>query len=290
MDRYVLHCRKSTLFLRERTHIMGILNVTPDSFSDGGRFLRPEAAIGRALEMIEEGADLLDIGGESTRPGAQPVDTATEIARVVPVVEAIAARTEVPISIDTTKAEVARRALEAGADIINDISAARFDPQIVEVAARFEAPMVLMHIRGTPQTMQNDLHYDDVVAEIEGYLRERIATLRGRGLSRFILDPGIGFGKGLEHNLILLRRLSVLLPLGYPILVGVSRKSFIGALTGVSRPADRLAGTIAAQTAAILNGAAIVRAHDVKAAVEAARVADALKEAAICAADPPQEH
>jgi dihydropteroate synthase len=257
---------------------MGILNVTPDSFYDGGR--RPDAqkALADAMAMAEAGADIIDIGGESTRPGASPVSLDDELARVLPVIRSLRPVTQLPISIDTYKAEVARAALAEGADIVNDISALTFDSEMADVVAAEKAPVVLMHMQGTPRTMQLDPYYSDVVAEVRGFLARRVAFALERGIERekIIIDPGIGFGKTLEHNLALLRGLPGLARVGQPLLVGVSRKGFIGKLLNAV-PEERLEGSLAAAVAAVLAGAHIVRVHDVKATREAIRVADAIR-------------
>ena len=267
--------------LGSRTLIMGVVNVTPDSFSDGGRWLDPAAAAERALELEAAGADLVDIGGESTRPGAAPVPAEEEIARVVPVLERLSGKLRVPISIDTWKGPVARAAFAAGAEVLNDISALRFDPELAAAAASSSGPVVLMHIRGTPRDMQESPVYADVVGEIAAYFRERIAWAAGRGIApgRLILDPGIGFGKTLAHNLEILRRLRELASLGRPLLVGPSRKSFLGAILG-RPPGERLMGTAAAVAAAIFSGAHLVRVHDVREMREVAAVADRILETA----------
>lgn len=262
----------------ERTLIMGIVNVTPDSFSDGGRFLDRDRAVEHALRLVDEGADIIDIGGESTRPGAQPVPLEEELRRVIPVVKELRRLSDVPISVDTYKAEVARQALEAGANIVNDISALRFDPQMARVVAEHDAYVVLMHMQGTPQTMQDNPHYDDVIQDILAFLKERIEVAIDAGIKRekIIIDPGIGFGKLLEHNLEILRRLGELRALGRPILIGPSRKSFIGQLTGL--PVDqRLEGTIASVVVGVLHGAQIVRVHDVAPVRRALQIVDAIK-------------
>jgi len=255
--------------------VMGIVNVTPDSFSDGGLFLEPEAAIAHGMRLAEEGAAILDVGGESTRPGADPVGVDEELRRVLPVVEALAARSGVRVSIDTTKAAVASAALDAGAAIVNDVSAFRFDPELAGVVADAGADCCLMHMLGEPRTMQHDPRYDDVVSEVMAFLEERVAFAVGEGVSeeRVWVDPGIGFGKTVEHNLELLRRLDELVALGRPLVIGTSRKSFLGRLTGRSE-AERLAGTLATNVLALERGARIFRVHDV------APVADALKVAA----------
>jgi dihydropteroate synthase len=264
-----------------RTLLMGVLNVTPDSFSDGGRFLDPARAVERAAEMVAEGADIIDVGGESTRPGGTPVGVGEELRRVVRVVEALAGRVSVPISVDTTKAAVARAALEAGAEIVNDISGLRFDPALAEEAARARAGLVLMHSRGTHETLHTLPPVPDVMAEVTRGLRQSIEEAVRRGVARecIALDPGIGFGKSQEQNVELLARLDRLAAAfeGFPLLVGTSRKRFVGALTGEAAPAARLHGTMATVTAAVLRGAHIVRVHDVRAAAETVRVADAIK-------------
>jgi dihydropteroate synthase len=261
--------------------VMGILNVTPDSFSDGGRFVTVDAAVAQAQRLAAEGADLVDIGGESTRPGAPPVSEAEEIGRVVPVIERLGAtRFPVAISVDTRKAEVARRALAAGAALVNDVQGL-VDPELAEVVARAGVPAVLMHMRGTPADMQSRASYRDVVSEVAQELQQALERARKAGIpaERTILDPGLGFSKTAEHNLTLLKRLEELRALGRPLLVGPSRKSFIGKVTG-AQAADRLAGTLAAVTASVLAGAEFVRVHDVAAARQAAQVARAIREAA----------
>lgn len=265
--------------LGRRTLVMGVLNTTPDSFFDGGRYDALDAAVARAEQMLAEGADILDIGGESTRPGAEPVPEAEELRRTLPVMEAITARfPQAIISIDTTKSGVAARALQAGACIVNDISGMTFDPRMREVAAQAGALVVLMHIQGTPRTMQKNPHYTDVVAEVRDTLHVHAQRAQQAGISRenIWLDPGIGFGKTLEHNLQLLRHLPTLKSLGYPVLIGTSRKSFIGHLLGGLPPEERLEGTLATLALSVAWGADIVRVHDVQAAVRAVRVADAL--------------
>ncbi len=266
-----------TLSLSERTRVMGVLNVTPDSFSDGGRYVDPGRAVAHALQMLDEGADIIDVGGESTRPGAREVSVGMEIERTVPLIARI--RAQAPgavVSIDTTKAPVARAALEAGAQMVNDISGLGFDAAIADVAAEFGASLVLMHMQGTPRTMQAAPHYTDVVKEVLAFLDERATRAIEAGVpaDRIIVDPGFGFGKALEHNLEILRRLDEFTALGYPVLVGTSRKSFIGAITG--RPAtERVHGTAATVAIAALRGASIVRVHDVAAMVDVVRVVDA---------------
>ncbi len=246
--------------------IWGILNVTPDSFSDGGRFLDPAAAIAHGLALADDGAHVLDVGGESTRPGAAPVATDEEIARVVPVIEGLrAARDDLTVSIDTRHAAVAEAALAAGASIVNDVSGAG-DPAMLGVVARHAAGLVLMHMRGTPATMQAEPHYDDVTAEVAAYLEARAEAAVDAGIdpARLWIDPGIGFGKTLEHNLTLLRDLEAFVRMGRPVLLGASRKSFLGTLTGREVPAQRVAGSLACVVRAREAGAAAVRVHDVR--------------------------
>jgi dihydropteroate synthase len=265
--------------LGTRTLVMGVLNTTPDSFYDGGRYAAFERALARAEQMLAEGADILDIGGESTRPGAEPVSEDEELRRTVPVIEAIAARyPQAIISIDTTKSRVAELALQAGACIVNDISGMTFDPRMAEVAARAGALVVLMHIQGTPRTMQLNPRYADVVAEVRDTLAAHARRAQQAGIPRenIWIDPGIGFGKTVEHNLQLLHHLPTLKSLGYPVLIGTSRKSFIGHLLGGLPPEERLEGTLATLALAVAWGADIVRVHDVQAAVRAVRIADAL--------------
>jgi dihydropteroate synthase len=259
----------------DRFRVMGVVNVTPDSFSDGGEFLDPAAAIAHGRRLAAEGAGILDIGGESTRPGAQPVDADEELRRVLPVIEALG-DTGAQISIDTTKAEVARQAIDAGASIVNDVSAFRFAPELAGVVADASAHCCLMHMLGEPRTMQDDPRYDDVVADVKAFLEERMefATAAGVREERIWLDPGIGFGKTVEHNLELLRRLDEIVALGRPVVVGTSRKSFLGKLTG--RPEkERLPGTIATNVIALGRGARVFRVHDVAEVVEALTVATA---------------
>jgi dihydropteroate synthase len=277
-----------------RPAVMGIVNVTPDSFSDGGRFFEPDAAIEHGIELAAQGADLLDVGGESTRPGAAPVSAADEIARVLPVVERLSAATSVPVSIDTTKASVAKAALDAGATIVNDVSAGRLDPDILEVTAAAGAGYVAMHMQGEPRTMQLDPKYDDVVREIGDFLVERIDVAHAAGIAAgaITVDPGVGFGKTVEHNLQLLAGLpSLVARVGVPVLIGPSRKTFIGnvlaAATGAPRdlPVDqREEGTLATVAWAVEHGASIVRVHDVRPAWEAIRLLDAMRQAGASAA------
>lgn len=252
--------------------IMGIVNVTPDSFSDGGHFLGTESAVEQGLKLVEDGADILDIGGESTRPGAEPVSQDEELRRVVDVVARLRARTDRLLSIDTTKAEVARQALAAGADIVNDISGLTFDPEIVDVCAGADCGIICMHIRGTPQTMQDDPVYEDVVGDVCRFLSERLARLESRGIARerVVTDPGIGFGKTAQHNVELLSQIAELRALGRPVLIGHSRKQFLAKVLG--RPVEeRLAGTIGVAIAAASQSADIIRVHDVQQTKDALR-------------------
>jgi dihydropteroate synthase len=245
--------------------IMGIVNVTPDSFSDGGSFLEQRAAIDHALKLVEDGADILDIGGESTRPGAEPVSATEEIRRVVGVIAEVRQHTDRLISIDTTKAEVAREALAAGADIVNDISGLTFDPEIVSVCAESDCGIICMHILGTPQTMQADPHYDDVVSDVRSFLSDRLTALEESGIARerVITDPGIGFGKTAQHNVELLSNIAALRDLGRPVLIGHSRKRFLAKVLG--RPVEeRTSGTIGVAIAVAAQGADMIRVHDVR--------------------------
>jgi len=269
------------LDLSARTHIMGVLNVTPDSFSDGGRFFDPADAIAHAEEMVENGADIIDIGGESTRPGSEFVPLEVELNRVVPVIKAVVALgASAAISIDTWKSEVAERALDLGVHVVNDISGLMFDTRLADLAARYEAGLILSHIKGTPKNMQVNPTYDDVVSEVRDVLAKAAgaAMSAGVGPQSIVVDPGIGFGKRLEHNLEILKRLGELVALGYPVLIGPSRKAFIGKLTDAPVD-DRLEGTLAAVTIGVANGASIVRVHDVKEARRALALADAVARA-----------
>jgi dihydropteroate synthase len=257
--------------------VMGIVNVTPDSFSDGGDYLDAQSALAHSLELVQQGASILDVGGESTRPGAEPVSLIEECRRVIPVVESlVAAGVSARISVDTSKAEVAERALAAGAATINDVTALRAAPEIAELVAAAGAQLCLMHMVGTPRTMQQNPHYDDVVSEVKSFLEERIAFATSHGVAeqRIILDPGIGFGKTVEHNLELIRRLPELLALGRPLLIGTSRKSFLGQLTGRDIN-DRIPATLAINVLAYERGATIFRVHDVAPMVDALTVAAA---------------
>lgn len=257
--------------------IMGIVNVTPDSFFDGGRFYEPQQAVAHAVQLVEEGADLLDIGAESTRPGALPVDEEEEHRRLIPVVAAVAKAVSIPISVDTSKAAVARAAIDVGAVMINDVTALRGDTTMVEVVAKTGAGLVLMHMQGTPETMQRSPHYDDVIEDITRFLGERARFAMDRGVAheRIVLDPGIGFGKTITHNVDLLANLDAFLQLGFPLLVGASRKGFIGQLTRQS-PEGRAWGTAGVVALAVEHGANILRVHDVASMKDVVTIADAI--------------
>jgi len=275
---WVLTTRRGQIDMRRQTALMGILNVTPDSFYDGGRHLDAAKAVADGVMMAQEGADVIDIGGESTRPGTQPVSLEEELQRVLPVIKGLRRAVSVPLSIDTYKAQVARAALDEGADIVNDISALRFDPEMGSLIAGEKVPIVLMHMQGNPRTMQAEPRYQNVIEEIKDFLSERVryAVERGVAPENIMIDPGIGFGKTLEHNITLMRGLSSLSSLGQPLLVGASRKTFIGKILGLG-PDERLEGSLAATVAAVLAGANMVRVHDVKEAWRAIRVADAIR-------------
>ena len=277
-DSYPGHALYEGALDLERPLLMGILNVTPDSFSDGGRFDHLDAALQQARRMLDEGAAIVDVGGESTRPGAADVDADAEIGRVVPVIEAIRRESDCLVSIDTSKPEVMAAAAGAGAGMINDVRALR-EPGALEMAARLEVPVCLMHMQGQPRTMQNSPEYDDVVSDVMRFLEERIAACEEAGIprSRLVVDPGFGFGKTVEHNLALLARLGELQALGLPVLAGISRKSTLGALIG--RPVeDRLAASVAAAALACLNGADILRVHDVAETRDAVRISVAVSD------------
>jgi dihydropteroate synthase len=267
------------LVRRRSPLVMGVVNVTPDSFSDGGRFLEADAAVAHALTLVEAGADLLDLGGESSRPGAEPVSVATEMERVVPVLRDLRPRVDVPISIDTTKAAVARAALDLGADVVNDISGLRSDPEMLPLLAGSECGVVLMHMQGEPRTMQDAPRYDDVVAEVGRWLAHRLEALTEAGIAagRMILDPGIGFGKRFADNLELLRHLDALRAGGRPLLVGASRKAFLGRLLGEPQPDQRLEGDLAVAAFCRQAGVDMLRVHDVRATRRLFRVLDALE-------------
>lgn len=269
---------KSKKAFSDRTYVMGVLNVTPDSFSDGGRFFDRQKALAHALEMARDGADIIDVGGESTRPGSNAVSVEEELGRVIPVISRISKKAKVAISIDTRKSKVAEEAVRAGASIINDISGLRHDPKIASVAAKRGARLILMHMKGAPKDMQAAPRYKNLMKEIINYFKESIDIAKHFGVPKedIIVDPGIGFGKTLEHNLEILNRLDELKALGCPICVGTSRKSFIGKTLGISRPDDRLAGTLATCAIAIMKGANIMRVHDVREAVQLSRMVDSV--------------
>ena len=271
------------LDLSRRTAVMGVVNVTPDSFSDGGEFLTADAALGHALELAEAGASLIDVGGESTRPGSARVSAAEETRRIVPVIEVLARRTDIPVCVDTYKPEVARDALAAGARLVNCVVPLHENEAMAEVAARASAPLIVMHMKGQPKTMQDSPAYDDLIGEVYSSLERSARSAVSHGVARanVVVDPGIGFGKTFEHNLQILDRLHEFRTLGMPICVGASRKAFLGAVLGLPRPKDRLAGSLCAAVIAVRGGARRVRVHDVKETVQAVRVADAV--AAHCA-------
>ncbi len=275
---YNLDCRGRRLELGRRTLIMGVLNVTPDSFADGGRFFDRERAVEHGLAMARDGADIIDVGGESTRPFSAPVSAEEEMDRVLPVIEALAGAVDVPISIDTTKAEVARQALAAGAGLLNDVSALRFDPDMAPMAAETGVPLVLMHMKGTPGDMQKDPQYDDLMGEVLVFLEEAVQRAVKAGVRReqVLIDPGIGFGKSFDHNLHLIRDLGRFSVLARPLVLGCSRKAFIGHILG-KEPDERDTGTMAAVAAGVLNGAHVVRVHNVPMAVDTVRMVDAVK-------------
>lgn len=271
---------KFSLDFSKKTHIMGVLNITPDSFSDGGMHFDKSRAVDHALRMIDEGADILDIGGESTRPGSEPVSLDEELRRTIPVIEALSKSITIPISIDTCKSGVAARALEAGASIVNDISGMRLDPEMPKVISRFKVPVVIMHIKGTPKSMQVNPVYRALIPEIMDYFRAGIELAAKFGISEnmIILDPGIGFGKTFTHNLEIINNLQQFTVFKNPILIGPSRKAFLGKILGDLPAQERLEGTAAAVAIAIIKGAHIVRVHDVKEMARVAKVADAIKQ------------
>jgi dihydropteroate synthase len=273
----VLRTRSGPLVL-DRVAVVGVLNATPDSFSDGGLHLDPGQAAAAAAGMVAGGARMLDLGAESTRPGAAPVDAEEERRRLLPVLRAVRAAVRVPISVDTTKADVARAALDDGADVVNDVSAGRLDPDMLPLCARERVPIVLMHMQGTPGTMQADPRYTDVVTDVAEFLAARARTAIAAGIApdAIVLDPGIGFGKTAAHNCFLLRRLDLLVAVGYPVMVGVSRKGFIGQLLGGRATGERLHGTAAAVALAVAGGARLVRVHDVAAMRDVVLVAEAV--------------
>jgi dihydropteroate synthase len=276
--KFKIRLPRRTLALGERTLLMGVLNVTPDSFSDGGTYFDADAALGRALELQRVGADILDIGGESTRPGAEGISAEEELRRILPVVDKLRGRLAIPISIDTSKAEVAEAAAEAGAEIINDVTALRADPRVAEVARGRKLPLILMHMRGSPRTMQQEPFARDVMRDVTVALKKAVATARRAGVakSQIILDPGFGFGKSYDQNFELLARLPELARLGFPLLVGTSRKSFLGRALGGAPESNRIWATAATVAASILQGAHIVRVHDVAEMAQVARVTDVI--------------
>ncbi|MGQ9570412.1 MAG: dihydropteroate synthase [Thermodesulfovibrionales bacterium] len=268
----------------KKTCIMGILNATPDSFSDGGLYLDKSSAIERAYQIAEEGADIIDIGGESTRPGSEPITVQEELRRTIPFIEAISKNIKIPISIDTYKSEVAKVALDAGASMVNDISGLRFDPKMPEIVSEYKVPVVIMHIKGTPKDMQTNPFYEALIPEIMDYFRMgiKIATQAGISEDKIIIDPGIGFGKTFEHNLEIINNLQEFTLFRKPILIGPSRKAFIGKILGDAPISERLEGTSAVVAISILKGANIIRVHDVKEMVKVAKVTDAIKRERLC--------
>ena len=268
-----------SLDFSRKTYLMGILNVTPDSFSDGGLHFDRSSAVDGAMRMVDDGADIVDIGGESSRPGSDPVSLEEELSRTIPIIKSLSSKLSVPISIDTYKAEVARRAIDAGASIVNDISGLRFDPQMPEVVARYGVPVVIMHMKGSPKNMQKNPSYTALIPEILEYFISRTASAIKAGIpaGRIIIDPGIGFGKTFDHNLEIIHNLEKFTSLGRPILIGPSRKAFIGKILGDAPATDRMEGTAAAVAISIMHGANIVRVHDVKEMAKVAKVADSIK-------------
>jgi len=275
----ILQIKGRDFLLGQRTWITGILNVTPDSFSDGGLYLDKNKAVKRGLELAEEGADIIDIGGESTRPGSNSISTVEELKRIIPVLSDLREKTDALISVDTTKSEVARAALDHGADIINDISALRFDPQMTPFAVNRDVPVVLMHMKGTPKTMQANPSYEDLLAEVKSFFKERLETAKTLGIKRekIIIDPGIGFGKRHNDNLLLIKNLQALEEFERPIMIGISRKSFIGKILNLP-VLERIEGTIASAVLSIIHGAHILRVHDVTPIKRAVLVAEAIME------------
>ncbi len=275
---YKIECGGKVLDLGRRTHIMGILNVTPDSFSDGGQYAKMDQALAHAREMAAAGADIIDIGGESTRPGAAPLTEEEELRRIIPIIERLSSELTVPLSVDTYKSSVAKKALQAGAGIVNDISGLRFSPDMARVVADHGAAVVIMHIKGTPRDMQRDPVYGDVVGEVLSYLEEgiEIAVKAGVDREKVLIDPGIGFGKTLEHNLTLVNRLEEFRALGRPIVLGTSRKKFIGTVLGIPVPEQRVDGTAATVALGIERGAQMVRVHDVARMTQVARMTDVI--------------
>lgn len=275
-ENFILEFHKRTYDLTERTHLMGILNVTPDSFSDGGKFTSLEKAVSQALKMEKEGADFIDIGAESTRPNSEGVSEGEELARLTPIVSELVKVLEIPISIDTTKASVAEKMLKLGAEIVNDISGFKFEPKLADVTANFNAFAILMHTRGKPQVMQQNVKYENLVGEICDYLESSVELAERKGINKIAIDPGIGFGKSFEDNFTLIRRLSEFEKFERPILVGLSRKSFLGKDLDLAPP-ERLEGSLAGAVASVLNGANILRVHDVAETKKAIIIADRIK-------------
>jgi dihydropteroate synthase len=275
MNKMVYNFKNCSFDFSKRTFLMGILNVTPDSFSDGGKFNSTEDAVNYAIKMVDEGADIIDVGGESTRPGSTQISVDEELKRVLPVIEQLVKQTNVPISIDTYKSDVAELALNAGAQIVNDISGLHFDPKMASVVAKLNGSLVVMHIKGTPRTMQANPEYNNLITEVKSYLENSVNLAVSGGVKQIIVDPGIGFGKTVEHNLEIIKQLRVFSDLGYPIMTGPSRKSFIGKILNVDMD-DRLEGTAAAVAACVMNGASIVRVHDVRAMKRVVGLIDAI--------------
>jgi dihydropteroate synthase len=275
MNKMVYNFKNCSFDFSKRTFLMGILNVTPDSFSDGGKFNSTEDAVNYAIKMVYEGADIIDVGGESTRPGSTQISVDEELKRVLPVIEQLVKQTNVLISIDTYKSDVAELALNAGAQIVNDISGLHFDPKMASVVAKLNGSLVVMHIKGTPRTMQANPEYNNLITEVKSYLEKSVNLAVSGGVKQIIVDPGIGFGKTVEHNLEIIKQLHVFSDLGYPIMTGPSRKSFIGKILNVDVD-DRLEGTAAAVAACVMNGASIVRVHDVRAMKRVVGLIDAI--------------
>lgn len=273
----ILEINGKKYLLGQRTWFMGVINVTPDSFSDEGSYLDKDKAVERGLKLVSEGSDIIDIGGESSRPGSDPISKEEEMRRVIPVISELRKRIDMLISVDTTKSEVAKAALDSGADIINDISSFRFDPRMMTLAAQKEVPVILMHMKGTPKTMQTNPHYQDLLREVKEFLKEKLEEVQAQSIKKekIIIDPGIGFGKSLKDNLILINNLHFLEEFNRPILVGISRKSFIGKILNLP-PQERLEGTIASAILSLIHGAHILRVHDVEAVKKAILVAEAI--------------
>ena len=278
-DSFLYKLGKSAFDLSSRSFVMGVLNVTPDSFSDGGKYLDPEAAVKHAIEMENDGADIIDIGGQSTRPGSLEISLDEELKRVIPVIKEVVKTVKIPVSVDTYRSVIANEALKYGAVIVNDISGFNFDKSMPKVIANHNATAVIMHIKGTPENMQTDIKYTDLIGEISAYFENASWTANVVGIKQIIIDPGIGFGKSTEQNLQIIKKLSSFKKLDSPIMVGVSRKSMIGKILGIDDVNDRLEGTIALNTLALVNGANIIRVHDVREGVRTARMFDAFRKA-----------